>query len=144
MNVQIANGQAAQLVLYRYDFQDAGGPDPSVLNRYGLSRLERLLPRMESCPWPLIIEPVPDHPEISHARRLHVLQWLSTKMGAPINDGRVVVAYPPAAGLSGVEAIEIDASLIQQTRTKGGPMPSDTSGSEQSGTGLSSGSSQSR
>ena len=144
MDVQIANGQAVQLVLYRYDFHDVGNTDPSVLNRHGLSRLERLVPLMESCPWPLIIEPVPGHPEISQARKLHVLQWLSTKMRVPINDGRVVVAYPPAAGLSGVEAIEIDASLIQQTRTKGGPMPSDTSGSEQSGTGSSSGSSQSR
>jgi hypothetical protein len=130
MEVQVANGLAAQLVLYRYDFQDIDDPNPSALNRYGLRRLEGLLPLLEACPWPLIVEPEPDHPDISETRRLHVLQLLATKLCTTVDDGRVVIAEPPPAGLAGVEAIEIDRSLMEQTRTQGGPMPSRFSSSE--------------
>lgn len=124
---QIANGRAAQLVLYRYDFHDDQRADASALNRFGQRRLRRLIPLLQGCSWPLIIEPVPGHLELAEARRQYVLQCLSVKMQVPMDESRVIVADPPAAGLSGVEAVLVDKSLIEQTRSQGAETSSGSS-----------------
>jgi hypothetical protein len=115
-DAQIANGRAALLVLYRYDFQD--GAD--ALNVRGERQLGKLAAMLADGACPLIIEPQPGHPEISEARRLYVLARLSTLAGVPISEDRVVVAEPPASGFSGVEALLIDQTMLQQTRERGG------------------------
>jgi hypothetical protein len=119
MDAMIINGKKAQLVLYEYDFQNGPTEDVAALNRAGRRKLLRLLPLMETTGLPLIVEPSADSPEISEARRMYVVNVLSTELWCPDADSRVVVQPPPAAGISGVEAIEIDRKQLETTRSQG-------------------------
>jgi hypothetical protein len=106
----VANGDAAHLVLYRFDFECAS----QALNLHGHDRLVLMAPLLLRTPFPLIIERTPDAPALAEARRLVVLNELAAA-GVSIPPQRVVVGPAPAVGLSGLEAAIIYQNLLQQT-----------------------------
>ncbi len=92
-NVQVANGIAAQLMLYHYDFVD--GTDQ--LNLKGRDRLQQLAGLLCASPAPLIIERTPYAPGLDQARRLAVLNALG-QGPVPVPADRVVIGPPLARG----------------------------------------------
>jgi hypothetical protein len=105
----------ARMVLYRYDFYDAATAEAARLNPHGERRL-REIARMAHCfgVHPIRIEPVPERPALSTARRDHVLQRLQQSVFA-LPEEWVVVGRPDTPGLAGQEAVEIHTNLIKQT-----------------------------
>ncbi len=119
MDALIISGKRAQLVLYEYDFQNGPTQDLAALNNAGRRKLLRLLPIMETTGFPLIVEPTADSPELSEARRMYVVNVLSTELWCPDADSLVVVQPPPSTGIRGVEAVEIDRNQLETTRSQG-------------------------
>lgn len=111
---QVANAEAARLVLYRADFIEGSGT-LSPRGRDQLAKIAQLLPR-SFCP--LIIEPTLCAPELDQARLLEVVNELG-RCGFAIPAQRVVIGSPPAVGLSGVEAGLIYNNLLNQTLSGG-------------------------
>lgn len=97
---QVANGQAARMVLYQYDFF----PDRAALTPAGRRKLERLFPLLVQTPFPLIIEPAGNLPNLDRARRQKVVEYVAG-LPYPIPAERVIVALPPSRGISGAEGL---------------------------------------
>jgi hypothetical protein len=109
----VANGDAARMVLYHYDFLDGhGGLNPRGKER--LAQIARMLPKTF---FPVVIEPGCD-PGVDQARRLAVLNELG-QCPFPIPAERVVVGKPLAYPLSGAEAVFIYQNLLRQTQLQG-------------------------
>jgi hypothetical protein len=112
--IQVANGEAARMVLYQYDFEE--GTDR--LNHRGRQQLAKIAAMMPENFNPLVIEWSPDAPALDEARRVAVL----TELGRgpfPVVPERVVVGPPVAYGLQGVEAELVYQNLLQQTQSRG-------------------------
>jgi len=137
VKTQVANGLAAQMVLYRYDFCDKTLGDPQRLNPRGMEQLDKIVGLMAANSCPLIIEPAPCNPDLDCARRAHLLQLLRAA-GCDVPESRVVVCKPDA-GLRGEEAFEIDQNMLQQTRTSAGSTFSSPPGIAAGSLGLPSG-----
>lgn len=103
---QVANGHAAQMVLYQYDFL-AG---KAALAPAGLRKLAKLTPLLIQSPFPLIIEPARSAPGLDAARRRNVIESLA---GLPVPPERVIVAAPPVRGISGAEAQGLNARFME-------------------------------
>lgn len=114
LETQVANGIAAKLVLYHFDFLD-GSPQ---LNSKGVERLARHVAVMNRNVFPLVIEHTPETPGLDEARRITVQQAIS-QMQAPIAPERVIVGLPSPTGLSGKQAVILEANLLRDTRTGG-------------------------
>jgi hypothetical protein len=111
---EVANAEAARMVLYQYDFVDGG----TTLNLHGqdkLARIAALLPRNFA---PVVIERLPCAPGLAEARRLAVLDELAHGP-FPVPPERVVVGAPIATGLSGVDAALVYENLLIQTQRQG-------------------------
>ncbi len=119
MNTQVGNGHAAQLILYRYDFQDPLGDSAAQLNEFGLRRLKKMRLLLERSSLPLRIERVPNSPELDNARRREVRRVLSNVLQLPIAAERIQLV-DPVTGLAGDEALEIYRNLLDQTQSGGG------------------------
>jgi hypothetical protein len=105
--VQVANGNAARMVFYRYDFED-GSPALNVRGRDKLAKLAYLLPTSF---YPVVIERTPYTPGLDAQRRSLMLAELSAaKFCVPAE--RVVIGPPIAYGLTGVEAIYVYGNQI--------------------------------
>jgi hypothetical protein len=112
MQTQVANGEAARMVLYDYDF--CGGH----LTQRGRDQLAKIASMMDHNFFPIVIERTPANPALAEVRRHAVL----TELGAgpfPVPVARVVIGVPPAIGLSGREANIIYGNLLIQTLTRG-------------------------
>jgi hypothetical protein len=119
----VANGAAARLTLFRYDFVDG----TVELNARGRDQVFQLAAQLAVSPFPLIIERVPENPGLAEARRASVLAALaSSPYPAPIE--RVVVGLPISRGLSGIEAQIIGANALDRTKDFGPPIPIDSNG----------------
>ena len=119
MTKQVANGAAARMVLYRYDFHEGILGDVRTLNPHGQRRLRRIAQLMRCCDkCPLIIEPSGGRRDLDESRRHHVLEQLAN-MNSVTSDEMVVVRTPQSAGLRGDEAIAIGDNLIRQTEMGG-------------------------
>lgn len=117
MNAQVANGQAAQLVLYRFDFHDGATGPVAALNPYGRKRLRKLAGLLWASPLPLVIEASPyDDEQVHVARRLAVLEELAKILPEAVPPERVVVAELDDPGLAGEEAELVYRNLLEQTR----------------------------
>ena len=127
--IQIANGQAAQMVLYDYDFFERGS-QAATLNPSGHRKLDRISQWAESNPAPIIVERLTGNDELNEARRQYVIDELQ-KLPARIPEMRVVVGEPSVARLNGDEATAIYQSLLRRTQTGTGATP--TSGSVSGG-----------
>ena len=110
-NTQIANGIAAKLVLYQFDFLEDG----SRLNAKGQQQLAKHAAAMNGNLFPLVIEQTPDEPELDAARRAAVQQAL-TQSRFPISFDRIVVGTPTAVGLPGQQATGLNANLLRDTQ----------------------------
>jgi hypothetical protein len=109
---QVANGDAARMVLYHYDFD---GTQLSTRGEYQLEKIAAMLPRNF---FPIVIEADPQRPGRDEARRVAVLQALG-RGPFPVPPERVLVGRPIAGGLNGVEAERIYNNLIRQTDAQG-------------------------
>jgi hypothetical protein len=73
----VANGEAARMVLYRYDFED-GSP---MLNARGLDELARIAALLPQNFYPLVVERTPCDPGLAEARKgLQGLDGLAAKV----------------------------------------------------------------
>jgi hypothetical protein len=111
LSTQVANGVAARMTLYDYDFER--GTDK--LNYRGRDRLHQIAALLPCNAYPVVVERLPYAPELADARRMTVLNELA----AVLPPDRVVVGAPLAVPLSGVEAEIIYGTLINATRTAG-------------------------
>jgi hypothetical protein len=91
----VANGDAARMALYRYDFVEGQG----ALNPRGRERLAEIAAMLPQNFFPVVIEP-DCLPGLDEARRLAILNELAN-CPFPIPPQRVVVGRPLAHGLSG-------------------------------------------
>lgn len=106
LNHQIQQGEAALMVLHRFDFM----PGDSRLNRHGKRRLSKIVRKLPRNTFPLIVEATPGNESLDKKRRTHVIKVLA-EMSAQIPPERVVVDTSPARGLDGVDALSIDDSF---------------------------------
>jgi hypothetical protein len=105
-NVQVANGIAARMTLYRYDFVE--GTDQLTLR--GRDQLAKIQAQLPSTFFPIIIERTPNNPELEASRRLAVVTELS-QGSFPVPAERVLIGAPSSLGLRGV-----DGELIYQNQ----------------------------
>jgi hypothetical protein len=112
----VANGDAARMVLYQYDFEE--GCDR--LNLRGHDQLVRISAMLPQNFFPIVVERTPCQPGLAEARRLMVLNELAH--GAfPVPPERVVIGPALATGVSGREAEIIYLNLLGQTAGDGLP-----------------------
>jgi hypothetical protein len=111
LNTQVANGMAAQMVLYRYDFCDGIWNDAAKLNQHGRKRLKQMVRMLQCDLHPILVEDIPEEPGLSAARRDHVLKSIA-ELGFTVPEEWVVVGEPQSAGLSGEEAIIVYQQML--------------------------------
>jgi len=112
--IHVANGQAARMVLYHYDFVG----NTAALNTHGQDHLAKIAAMLAHNSFPVIVERTSSNPALAQARRLAVLNQLGGE-GIVIPPERVVVGGPIANGLRGAEAEIIYQNLLSQTRERG-------------------------
>ncbi len=110
MKIQRAHGEAARMVLYRYDFL----PDDHHLNGRGkrqLSKIARMLGRTD---FPLLIEPSPADLPLDEVRRWYLIDELA-KTAFAVPDDRVIIGHSPTHGLDGIDAESIHQRLLNRS-----------------------------
>jgi hypothetical protein len=112
LGAQVANGRAAQMVLYRYDFQDR------ELNAAGRRRALWIVDSMRFVAAPVVIEPSGDE-ALDRARRKSVIGFLQHTAEFPVVPNAVVIAEPAARGFNGEDAVRIQTNLLKQTQNGG-------------------------
>jgi hypothetical protein len=110
----VANGVAARMVLYHYDFVE----NTAALNIRGQDHIAEIAAMLPHYGFAVIIERTPSRPELAESRRLAVLTQLG-RAGVAIPPERVVIGPPIANGLRGGEAEIIHQNLLNQTRERG-------------------------
>jgi hypothetical protein len=111
---EVANGEAARMVLYHYDFVE-GGDELNPRGRYQLEKIAALLPQNFN---PVIIEATPGAPGLDEARRVAVARELACGP-FPVPAQRVVAGRPIAIPLQGQEAVIIYRNLLLNTESGG-------------------------
>jgi hypothetical protein len=111
---QVANGNAARMVFYHYDFVD-GGRQLNVRGRDKLAKLAKLLPA-SFCP--VLIERTPATPGLDEQRRGLLLAELAGSP-FPVPPERVVIGPSPTAGLTGYEAIVLYGNQLSVLQAGG-------------------------
>lgn len=119
----VANGEAARLVLFDYDFY----PGTNQLKPRGLDQLARHAARLAEGPYPLLIEPTPNHPGLAEIRREAVLV-AAARGSFPIARERVLIGRSSSTGLSGIDAQIIGANAMDRTAKYGPPIPINSNG----------------
>lgn len=110
MHAQIARGEAARMVLYRYDFE----PGQAQLTSRGMRQLQKIAELLPRNPFPLLIQPSGQGATLDQKRHATVLGMLAG-MPFPVPDQRVVIAHPSTRGLDGLDAELIHENLLQLT-----------------------------
>lgn len=113
MEAQIANGVAARMTLYDYDFER--GTDK--LNYRGRDRLRQIAALTSCNVYPVMVERLPYRPELADARRMTVLNELLAMASVPAE--RVVVGAPLAVPMRGNQGEIIYQNMISSTQTYG-------------------------
>ena len=114
-STQVAKGQAAQMVLYRYDFVE-GHSELNTRGKRQLNKFAELLPKNFS---PIIIEPNEHAPNLNETRRQFVLNKLNNEGSFPVPPERVRVDLPSAVGLNGRHAELLSKNIFKQTEAGG-------------------------
>jgi hypothetical protein len=99
---QVANGNAARMVFYHYDFIE-GTPR---LNVRGRDKLAKMVPMLPATFNPVVVERTPTTPGLDEQRRAVLLAEMSGSR-FPIPPERIVIGPPISAGLTGFEAVFI-------------------------------------
>ncbi|NQV26679.1 MAG: hypothetical protein HQ518_20185 [Rhodopirellula sp.] len=111
---QIANGQAARMALYQYDFVFAS----DQLNARGKAQLAKIARWLPSNAFPVFVEPTPGRPGLDAARRQVVWHEISSQhFSIPFE--RVVVGRPNVRGLDADDALSIDRNRSGLTYSRG-------------------------
>ena len=121
--VMVANGAAAGLCLYRYDFVEG----TSRLSDRGVAQLAKAASQLAASPYPLLIEWTPEDPGLADARRLAVLQALAFGP-VPVAPSRVLVGSPIPHGMSGIDAQIVGSNALDRVKDYGPPIPINSNG----------------
>ena len=121
--VMVANGAAARMTLYRYDFVEGS----AKLSPRGLDQVAKLGPQLAVSPYPLLVERTPEDPSLAARRRYEVLAALAGGP-CPATSDRVLVGVPIANGLSGPDAQVIAGNALNRTLGYGPPIPINSNG----------------
>jgi hypothetical protein len=121
--IMAANGAAARLVLYQFDFVDGS----SELSPRGLDQLAKFTSQLAASPYPLIIERTPAAPGLAESRRYAVLARLA-RGPCPLPSDRVLVGVPTPNGMSGLDAYIIGNNGLGRTQQYGPPIPIQSNG----------------
>lgn len=111
---QIANGQAARMALYQYDFL----PASEQLNSRGQVQLARMAMWLTTNDFPIFVEPTSRDPELDELRRQAVWLELSGKY-LSIPSERVQIGCPNVRGLDADDALRIDRNRLDLTANRG-------------------------
>jgi hypothetical protein len=114
----VANGEAAAMVLYRYDFVEG----TNVLNLRGRDQLNKIAALLRGNNFPIVIERTPEAPALAEARRAAILSVLAHNDIA-LPPERIVIGPAIAAGLSGDEAVALEGFFYLNLRAQGTPLP---------------------
>jgi hypothetical protein len=126
VNAQLCAGLQARMVLYQYDFCDAGACDGYKLSVKGVARLAdiaRMLPATNF--HPITIEASFQNPQLDARRREFVMQTLG-QLNVPVPEQLVVVASLQERGLNGTDSIILTRNLYRATTTGGAQQPTTT------------------
>jgi hypothetical protein len=131
----------ARMVLYQYDFCDAGACDGYKLSVKGVARLAdmaRMLPATNF--HPIMVEASFQNPQLDARRRVFVLQTLG-QLNVPVPDQLVVVGTPQDRGICGEDALILTQNMYNDTRARGAQLssPNATYGASSVGGGSSGG-----
>jgi hypothetical protein len=96
---QVANGLAARMVFYHYDFVDG----TSQLNLRGCDKLAAVAATLPTTFFPVVVERTPTEPGLDQSRRLTLLTQLA-QGSFPVPAERVVIGPRIANGMTGFEA----------------------------------------
>jgi hypothetical protein len=121
--IMAANGVAARLVLYNYDFIDG----TNELNPRGLDQLAKFSAQLAVSPFPLLVERTPSNPVLAESRRYAVLAVMA-RGPCPLPSDRVLVGVPTPRGMSGIDAHIIGSNALTRTQNFGPPIPLNSSG----------------
>ncbi len=119
--IQIANGEAARMVLYHFDFV----PGQPELTSRGTRQLSKFADMLQQTPHTLIIQPSPELPRLDELRRDHVLNALAM-MDVHVPEERVIIRIPPTRGLDGIDAEAIHLKQLGLTSGSAGSQSSQT------------------
>lgn len=97
--VQRARADVHRFLVYRSDFYD--GTDR--LTTAGAARVALMAARLPGWSGPILVEWVPDRPDLADARRVAVTARLQ-ELGMPVVPEQVAVALSPYPGMAGFEA----------------------------------------
>lgn len=111
---EVANGEAARMVLYQYDFVE-GSDRLKPRGKYQLTKITALLPLNFN---PLIIEATPEAPALDEARRAAVVRELAVGP-FPVPAERIVIGRPLSIPLQGAEAERIYRNQLLNTESGG-------------------------
>ncbi len=104
---QVANGDAARMTFYRYDFVDG----TARLNIQGMDKLQEIKAMLPMSFAPVLVERTPARPTLADARRAMLLAELS-RGEFPVPKERVVVGKPIPIGRGGSEAAIISTNQM--------------------------------
>lgn len=107
-NRQAGKAEADDFVIYYNEWLD----NQSVLGPYGKDHLLRIISRLSSVPFPVMIQPEPDHPILTALRQRVVIEALQ-QAGYLDAAHRVVIGRGAAEGLFGEEAERLFPQMIQ-------------------------------
>jgi hypothetical protein len=110
MQMQIARGEAALMVLYPYDFV-AGEAALTHRGKLQLLKISALTNRND---FPIIIQGSPGLPALDEARRSIVIAEMNL-LPYPVPADRVIVGRPLTRGLDGIDAELIHQNLLGLT-----------------------------
>jgi hypothetical protein len=132
---QTANGAAARMVFYHYDFEEGG----ARLNLRGRDKLAQVASWLPTSFAPVVVERSQNNDPLDQARRIALVDALAGGP-FPVPAERVMIGRPVATGLSGLEAMAVYGNLYAQTQAQGAPVITGaTGGSGLTGAGLTGG-----
>ena len=106
---QVANGLAARMVFYHYDFVDG----TSQLNLRGCDKLAAVAATLPTTFFPVVVERTPTEPGLDQSRRLTLLTQLA-QGSFPVPAERVVIGPRIANGMTGFEAsTDLPAPVVE-------------------------------
>jgi hypothetical protein len=111
---QVANGLAARMVFYHYDFVD----DTTELNIRGRDKLAMVATLLPTTFFPVVVERTPKQPGLDSARRSMLLAELA-RGSFPVPAERLVIGPSIANGMTGREAIFIYGNQLQNLASGG-------------------------
>ena len=124
-DMQIANGLAAQLALYEYDFVDPAVVKPgdavsaARLTQRGEFQLRTIADKLQLVHSPVIVQPTGDR-ALDAARLDFVVARLQSLVPFPVLEESVVLGVPNLRPLDGVESLILYNNLLKQTSAGGG------------------------